>query len=97
MYEDLEGRTCECNCGSVWNCSLKENNERFSCDCLTILGLVFLVSVLTDLLLDYLDRFKGFRQKFPKHLEGWKKIYDSNVSIKSRCDFLSTLTSLYPR
>lgn len=27
-----------------------------------------------------LGRFKGFRQKFPKHLEGWKKIYDSNVS-----------------
>lgn len=26
-------------------------------------------------------RFKGFRQKFPKHLEGWKKIYDSNVSL----------------
>ena len=25
-------------------------------------------------------RFKGFRHKFPKHLEGWKKIYDSNVS-----------------
>nr|XP_058956956.1 dynein axonemal heavy chain 7-like [Pocillopora verrucosa] len=28
--------------------------------------------------LDDLSMFKGFRHKFPKHLEGWKKIYDSN-------------------
>lgn len=28
----------------------------------------------------YLYRFKGFRQKFPRSIEGWKKIYDSNVS-----------------
>jgi hypothetical protein len=25
-------------------------------------------------------RFKGFHRKFKNHVEGWKKIYDSNVS-----------------
>ncbi|EDO45806.1 predicted protein [Nematostella vectensis] len=28
--------------------------------------------------LDDMSKFKGFRQKFPRTLEGWKKIYDSN-------------------
>ncbi|KXJ28065.1 dynein heavy chain 7, axonemal [Exaiptasia diaphana] len=28
--------------------------------------------------LEDLPKFKGFRQKFPRSIEGWKKIYDSN-------------------
>lgn len=32
-------------------------------------------------------RFKGLRQKFPKYLDGWKKIYDSNVSHLALADY----------
>ena len=28
-----------------------------------------------------ISRFKGFHRKFKSHIEGWKKIYDSNVSV----------------
>ncbi len=29
----------------------------------------------------FISRFKGFHRKFKSLVEGWKKIYDSNVSV----------------